>query len=62
MHFSLNMCICLFFVFFVNQLYAKITTFFDQDMFGSAPDLYVNIETFRSAPLLYVDVETFGGK
>ena len=30
------------------QFYAKITTFFDQEMFGTAP-------------LLYVDVETFGG-
>ena len=31
------------------QFYAKITTFFDQEKFGTAP-------------LLYVDVETFGGK
>ena len=30
------------------QFYAKITTFFDQEIFGLAP-------------LLYVDVETFGG-
>ena len=31
------------------QFYAKITTFFDQEKFGMAP-------------LLYVDVEIFGGK
>ena len=30
------------------QFYAKITTFFDQEKLGTAP-------------LLYVDVETFGG-
>ena len=30
------------------QFYTKITTFFDQERFGTAP-------------LLYVDVETFGG-
>ena len=30
------------------QFYAKITTFFDQEKFGTAP-------------LLYIDVETFGG-
>ena len=30
------------------QVFAKINTFFDQ-------------ETFGTAPLLYVDVETFGG-
>ena len=30
------------------QFYANITTFFDQEKFGTAP-------------LLYVDVETFGG-
>ena len=30
------------------QVYAKIATFFDQEKFGTAP-------------LLYVDVETFGG-
>ena len=30
------------------QFYAKITTFFDQENFGTAP-------------LLYVDVEAFGG-
>ena len=28
------------------QFYAKITTFFDQEMFGSAPLLYVDVETF----------------
>ena len=27
------------------QFYAKITTFFDQEMFGSAPLLYVDVET-----------------
>ena len=40
LHLDLNM---LFY-----QFYAKITTFFDQEKFGTAP-------------LLYVDVETFGG-
>ena len=29
------------------QLYAKITTFFDREMFGSALLLYVYVETFR---------------
>ena len=28
------------------QFYAKITTFFDQDKFGTAPFLYVHVETF----------------
>ena len=31
------------------QVYAKITTFFDQEKFGTAP-------------LLYTDIETFGGR
>ena len=33
---------------FLYQFYAKMTTFFDQEKCGTAP-------------LLYVDVETFGG-
>ena len=28
------------------QFYAKITTFFDQEKFGMAPILYVDVETF----------------
>ena len=28
------------------QFYAKITTFFYQEEFGSAPFLYVDVETF----------------
>ena len=28
------------------QVYAKITTFFDQKKFGTAPLLYVDLETF----------------
>ena len=36
------------YVFFFYLFYAKIPTFFDQEKFGMAP-------------LLYVDVETFGG-
>ena len=40
LHLDLNMCL--------YQFYAKIATFFDQEKFGTAP-------------LLYVDVETFGG-
>ena len=28
------------------QFYAKITTFFDQEKFGTAPILYVDVETF----------------
>ena len=31
------------------QAYAKVTTFFDQEKFGTAP-------------LLYTDIETFGGR
>ena len=33
------------YVLFYN-LYAKITTFFDQENFGSAPLLYFAVETF----------------
>ena len=39
-------CILRYVLFY--QFYTKITTFFDQENFGTAP-------------LLYVDVETFGG-
>ena len=28
------------------QFYAKITTFFDEEKFGTAPLLYVDVETF----------------
>ena len=28
------------------QFYAKMTTFFDQEKFGTAPLLYVDIKTF----------------
>ena len=39
LHLDLNMC-------FLYQFYAKITTFFDQEKFSTAPFLYVDVETF----------------
>ena len=36
LHLDLNMC---------YPFYAKITTFFDQEKFGTAPLLYVDVET-----------------
>ena len=39
LHLDLNMC-C-----FIN-FYAKITTYFDQEKFGTVPLLYVDIERF----------------
>ena len=42
MHLDLNMC----YRFFFYQFYAKIPTCLDQEKFGMAPLLYVDVETF----------------